>query len=324
MTTGCQQRLDESTTDTGVLFGYVLMTAAILIGVFILFGNILTIIAIVTTQGMNHQANFYILSLAVADSIVGVSMLQMSFRYTEFSKKAFDDNKYLCLSGYVLAIISCWQSLLTLAIMAFDRLLCVERPFLYLRLFTGRLTKAMLAGSWVLALAYGTFPLYFNTFNPDIGCVAFKVLPDNINRFVFGIPIFVFAIITIACYARITCIARKQRKRIAAEVISVQGQGPAKEISQNNSNQQKSTGLFLTMNIIFIACWTPFLISCLLSGYVDFTGKVAASVEALAMANSGMNFIIYALKNEQFARAYRRLLRHCCCQVERPRPFRSS
>ena len=326
MTTGRGQELEDSIGDTSELVDYVLVTVTIFTAVVVLFGNILTITAIVTIPEMNHQANFYILSLAVADSIVGVAMLVMSFRYMRFSKKAFDEHKYLCLSGYILATISSWQSLLTLAVMAFDRLLCVERPFLYVRLFTDRLIKTVLACSWVISVTYGTLPSYFNTFDPAVGCVSFRVFPNNINRFFFATPAFTFIFITSACYVRIACIAQKHRKRIAAEMSLSLGQEPAKAVNQNTTNQQKSTGLFLTMNTIFIACWTPFLINCLLSGLLDFTitEKAAAPAMFLAMSNSGMNFFIYALKNKQFARAYRRLLRHCSCRAEWPWRARSS
>ena len=150
--------------------------------------------------------------------------------------------------------------------------------------------------------------------------MSFRVFPDTVTRFVFGAPVLVFILITSACYVRITRIASRHRKRIVAEVSSVQARlaGESKENQQSviahaAKQQQKSTGLFLTMNTIFTACWLPFLVNCLLAGEVEFSKKAAAPVMFLAMSNSGMNFVIYALKNEQFARAYRRLLRRCCC-----------
>nr|KAG5706235.1 hypothetical protein BaRGS_019562 [Batillaria attramentaria] len=43
--------------------------------------------------------------------------------------------------------------------------------------------------------------------------------------------------------------------------------------------------------------------------------EVAARVAVLvAMSNSSMNFVIYAFRNKQFARAYRNLLNACFCR----------
>ena len=60
MTTGHGQELEDSIRDTSELVDYVLVTVTIFTAVVVLFGNILTITAIVTIPEMNHQANFYI------------------------------------------------------------------------------------------------------------------------------------------------------------------------------------------------------------------------------------------------------------------------
>ena len=290
-------------------------------GVFILVGNALTVTAIVTTPDLNTQANGYILHLAIADGIVGVAALWWAFKYIDLTRFAYDQLKYVCVGGYILTTISTGQSLLTLSLMAFDRLIYVERPYLYIRRFTERLTKGIFACSWVVAVAYGTFlSLFYNDFRPEIGCVVFHFFDSRVEKFAVPIPFLVIVCFTSACYVRIACIARHHRKRIHAEVRAAQIPQPNTALSSSSSTNRpaadrfKSTGLFITINCIFAICWAPFVVYSFGRGLLPVTDRGAGFVTLVAMSNSAMNFVIYAWKNRQFARAYKRLLGRCVCR----------
>ena len=294
--------------------GYPLFVLMLLEGVLILLGNTLTVLAIVTTPDLNTQANSYILHLAIADGIVGVAALWWSFNYVDFSRRFFDHRKYLCICCYVLTMISVIQSLLTLTLMAVDRLLYVQHPYFHVRSFTERLTKRIAACTWVFSLAYGaSIPLLHEDFNPDIGCVVSEILDSHVDIAKL-VPILIMMFATSACYIRIACIARHQRNRINAEGRASHQEG-ARSSSGSTAGRSrvdglKSTGLFLTINCLFVLSWAPNVVYILVGG----SDRVVGFVTFVAMSNSGMNFVIYAWKNRQFARAYKRLLTRCVRQ----------
>ena len=301
--------------------GYFLFVLMLLMGVFVLVGNALTVTAIVTTPDLNTQANGYILHLAIADGIVGVAALWWAFKYVDLTRFAFDEFKYVCVSGYVLATIPTSQSLLTLSLMAFDRLIYVERPYLYMRRFTERLSKTFIACSWVVSIVYGILiSLFHSDFSPENGCVVFNVFDSRVEKFAVPIPFLVIVCFTSACYVRIACIARHHRKRIHAEVRAAQIPQPNTALSSSSSTNRpaadrfKSAGLFVTINSIFALCWAPIVVYSLVRGVLPASERAAGFVTFVALSNSGMNFVIYAWKNRQFARAYKRLLGRCVCK----------
>lgn len=60
----------------------------------------------------------------------------------------------------------------------------------------------------------------------------------------------------------------------------------------------------------FTICWLPYLIVvCMRFWIIESTEVVHKSLFSLAVANSGMNPIIYAWKNTQFRQAFHYLLR---------------
>ena len=305
-----------------------LFVLLLLVGVFILVVNALTVAAIVTTPDLNTQANGYIFHLAVADGIVGVCALWWAFRYVDATRAAFEELQSVCISGYMLTTVSASQSLLTLALMAFDRLVFVERPYLYARRFTETLTRRILAGSWVVSVAYGTLvSLLLNDFSPETGCVVYKILQGHVEKFLIPIPFSVILCFTSACYLRIACVARHHRKKINAEVgRAAHIQQPVNTLSSRSRSTStkpasrdrfKSTGLFVTVNCIFALCWAPFVVYGSVVRVLPESDTAAGFVQFVAIANSGMNFVIYACKNRQFARAYKRLLGRCECVKQR-------
>jgi hypothetical protein len=57
---------------------------------------------------------------------------------------------------------------MTLLLMAVYRLLYVQMPFRYARHATETLYHWLVALSWLLVISYGSFPLYYNDFNPKV------------------------------------------------------------------------------------------------------------------------------------------------------------
>ncbi|KAK7496396.1 hypothetical protein BaRGS_00012318 [Batillaria attramentaria] len=305
---------------------YFLVVLHIALSVFIVFGNTMTILAIRGTHQLQTEANLYVLHLAIADTLVGLGTFLGSFLYMDFSRKILDRSRYFCLGMVVLVCVSVCQSLGTLILLAIDRMVHVAYPFRYRRYFTERAIKRVLGVSWVLALAAGTVPFYANSFSPSIGCSVTKLMHTSFEHVFIPVAVLVASLITKTCYVTIACIACRHRRKRKPDVQQQNTpKGPQLTAGEDNrdlrrhwakasDSKTKSVGLFLTVNSIFSLCWAPFVMVSVAVNFVDVP-EVAARVAVLvAMSNSSMNFVIYAFRNKQFARAYRNLLNACFCR----------
>ena len=320
---------------------YALFAVHLALSVLILFGNALTVLAIWRTPELRTQPNIYVLNLAVADGIVGVNVSLIALTFVDVTGRAFDSSRYLCVALYVLIHVGCSQSLLLLVAMAVDRLVYVVYPYLYVRCFTERRTKIVIAVSWLFAVSSGTLPSLLNVFTPEKGCAPGKVINRTFEGLVQPLEILAVLAITSACYIKIACVAQKQRRAVTAQIqMSREVRLPQRDTDTQEQDspssprsvhettnrdgstagqtggarQVKSLGVFVTVNCLFAVCWMPFVVHNLLLDGVPIPDTVSSVVSFLAMSNSAMNTVILARMNRHFARAYRKLLTQgrCC------------
>ncbi|KAL8619216.1 hypothetical protein ACOMHN_049998 [Nucella lapillus] len=281
---------------------YTVFVLLMLLGLLVLTGNALTIAAILTTPDLNKKTNRYIFHLAIADVIVGVSALWWSFSFLGFFHWAYDRWESLCVFGCVLVTVSVTQSFLTVTLLAVDRLLYVERPFLYERWATDRLTKTLMICCWCYSGIYGTCVCLSHTdFSHPTGCMLFAVFARNVNTIAGPVHFLAVVCVTSVCYVRIACLARGHRRRITAQAGCFdQEQRPYEQNTHSDRvwNQRacsyrfKSAGSFVMVNCLFVLCWMPLMICVLVAGGEDTAVTSALGILSfLAMANSGMNCV---------------------------------
>lgn len=103
----------------------------ILLFILILGGNFLTIIAIRMCRRLRSLvSNLFILSLAVSDFIVG---LTLPYHLAFYLGSDFGHMHSLCLTRFFLIIFACCVSVLTLITISIDRYIAIVRPFHYRR-----------------------------------------------------------------------------------------------------------------------------------------------------------------------------------------------
>lgn len=332
--------------------GYILFILHIALSVFILFGSTLTVLAIRRTPELRTQPHLYLFNLAFADGLVGIGSFHCAFRYIHFARATFENSVYLCLVVCVLTYLSACDSLLTLLVMAVDRLVYIAYPYKYPGLFTQNHTKFLLGLSWLSSLMFGALPVYRHALGP--GCRSFREQGSKYDRFALPVHILAILLVTGTCYGKIACIAREQRKKIALELclaeqrrlgprerrdagtsrsersgqLTAEDAEPATRVTTNLTRHSArrsgfpSLGLFVTVNCLFAVCWMPFVVHFFLQEVVEIPHTVTSYVLFLAMSNSAMNTVVLACKNRYFARAYRTLLGQLfgyCCAGDHPR-----
>ncbi len=132
------------------------------------FGNIVTIIAIIRYKDLHSQANYYVLSLAVAD--LGVSIVITPAALVTLTHNVPDA---MCKILAFLVFLFLHMSVVSLGSIAFNRYVLICRSFgVYTKLFTSRKVFITIVVQWIIQILFCALPLVgFGSygFNPFTG-----------------------------------------------------------------------------------------------------------------------------------------------------------
>ncbi|XP_022216094.1 alpha-1D adrenergic receptor isoform X2 [Drosophila obscura] len=169
-------------------------------------GNTLVILAILTTRRLRTITNCFVMSLAVADLLVGIFVMPPAVAV--HLTGSWQLGWVLCDIWISLDVLLCTASILSLCAISVDRYLAVTRPLTYSRKRRSkRLALIMILIVWLLALAItcppilgwyepGRRDLRECRYNQNEGYVIFSAMGS------FFIPMAVM----IYVYARISCV----------------------------------------------------------------------------------------------------------------------
>ena len=269
---------------------------------FICTVNILTLVTVLKNKALWTVPNMYIISLAIADFLTGLSLAyQMVFHIPEI-KSVFDQHKYLCLFRHVIFFTTLVTSVSNMVLIAFDRWACITYPFYYQRLATKQKAGVLLGIVWIIGIIIGSMPLYMNNWDPDIRCRFFKVLTIQYQVYILAGYLFVCTVIIAACYGHIFCIAKKQR-RIIFQISIINNAITSETRIAKFKRDWELVVMFSVVFGVFFICSAPAFIFVIVSHTAGVPENVNSFTVPLLMTNSGMNFIIYVVKNSQFRAA---------------------
>ncbi|XP_065349297.1 D(2) dopamine receptor A-like [Cloeon dipterum] len=282
--------------------------------VLILGGNCITVTVIIKKPKLATSSNQFVLGLALADMLVGVSM---PYHMTFYISEEMGNSLPLCLLRFVLMIMACSASVLHLICIAVDRYLAIIYPLRHQVIVTKGRARHVIFCNWMIAIAISTMPIYWNEWQEHSKrCAIENILPANFFLFVV-IPAFTFLLVIMLCtYVRIHKVAsshatRLSQQRLSCSQISIHV--GTNEI-QHLQKGKKSMQVVALVLGCFCVCWCPYLTisTLILHGYRSQVLELAYNLAfSFAMANSCMNPIIYAWKNQDFKCAFQELL-SCC------------
>ncbi|XP_051766484.1 trace amine-associated receptor 13c-like [Ctenopharyngodon idella] len=266
-----------------------------LLSAWTVFLNLLVIISISHFKKLHTPTNLIILSLAVADLLVGLIVMPVdAIKLTEtcwfFGDTLCD--LFMIIMGLVLSTSIC-----NLLLIAIDRYVAVCHPLLYPQKITTTKTLISICFCWVFSFVYNTVYLisfrYFESSQRTDTCYGKCYLIIDFSWTVVDVFIsFLFPLtVIITLYLRIFYVAHQQVKVINS---LMKGGKCVKEGSVRRKSESKAA---LTLGIIvtaYLLCFIPYYILSLTSSTITSSAAITFLIWTI-YANSGMNPVVYAL-----------------------------
>lgn len=123
------------------------------------FGNILVILAVLRTRTLRQMTcNYYIVSLAVSDLLLGICVLPFSSVSEVLQYWIFPS--FFCVIWLSTDVLSCTASILNLLCISVDRYLAISRPLQYYKYSSPKFVFIMIAAAWLLSILISVAPVF--------------------------------------------------------------------------------------------------------------------------------------------------------------------
>ncbi|XP_066506311.1 trace amine-associated receptor 6-like [Hoplias malabaricus] len=266
------------------------------ISVCTVFLNLLVIISISHFKQLHTPTNLLILSLAVADFLVGLFVMPVN------TMQLMDSCWYLgtvaCYISPIISLVSMLGSLWSLILIAVDRYIAIADPLLYSTRITVRKTVLSIIFGWSLYLCYVIMYLYFDDyffqFHMSTHCYGECVLVVKYSWAIIDLVVsfLVPCCVILVLYSIIFKVARRQAKAIrTANTVATNKHG-AKMLKASEIKAAKKLG---TVIFVYLACWIPFYLSSVSVDNLTSSSMVWTVFCWLIYINSSVNPLIYAI-----------------------------
>ncbi|XP_031166812.1 adenosine receptor A2b [Sander lucioperca] len=314
---------------------YIVIEVAI--AVLSISGNILVCWAVAINTTLKNATNYFLVSLAVADILVGC--LAIPFAITISIGIHLDFYGCLFLACFVLVLTQ--SSIFSLLAIAIDRYLAVKIPLRYKELMTGKTAREIIAILWILSFVIGLIPFFGwnlkysscwpnsssgadNTTNAGLregmrggedllqSC-HLKCFFESVVDMHYMVYFNFFAcvlpplLIMLGIYLKIFTVARKQLRQIELKCVG-NGDSHHHGLLQKEIRAAKSLSIIVGL---FAICWLPVhILNCLTLFYEKLQKPEVVMYVAIILshANSAVNPIIYAYRIQDFRNTFRKIL----------------
>ncbi|XP_056138778.1 trace amine-associated receptor 13c-like [Lampris incognitus] len=279
---------------------------------FTIVGNFAVIVSIAHFKQLHSPTNILILSLALADLLLGIAVLPFSIIRAVEGCWFYGDDFCLLHSSFDVFLTS--VSIFHLICIAIDRHEAVCNPLHYTSNITLPVAWIMVFTSWALAALYSFGLLYSKTnvagledYLASISCLGrcnllFNTLWGTLDTIIaFFVPCAVMA----GLYSKIFLVAQEHVRKIEDISHGVTSNNRGRGGLLKRSEQKAAKTLAVVVGA-FIFCWTPFFLNSIIDAHTGF-GTPAALFEVfvwLGYFNSTLNPVIYALFYPWFRKCF--------------------
>ncbi|XP_069041848.1 trace amine-associated receptor 13c-like [Lepisosteus oculatus] len=278
---------------------YVVMyISAVAVVMLTVCGNLVVIISISHFKQLHTPTNFIMLSLAVADFLVGTIVMPVSSFF--LIETCWYFGEMFCILYKILFFFLTSVSIGNVACIAIDRYFVVCHPLLYSTKVKVNVTASVILLNWMISLLYNSTFMYLNG-NIDGAeiqnfCTGDCLLFMSKSWVVIDLlcTLILPSSVMITLYFKIFIVARKHARAISTvteQMRSADG-GNNKISTKSERKAAKTLGILV---IAFLLCLIPYYICSLVLKNVDRSSLVLRVLGWLFFFNSVINPIIYAL-----------------------------
>ncbi|XP_078069851.1 trace amine-associated receptor 4-like [Mustelus asterias] len=292
---------------------YVFLMMSILVTV---FGNSIVIISISYFRQLQTPTNYLVLSLAIADFLVG--FLVMPYSMVRSIETCWYFGSTFCKIHSSLDMMMSTTSIFHLCFIAIDRCCAVCDPLLYLTKITPPVITIFVTVSWVIPALFA-FGVVFSEINlvgiedliASSSCVGSCVLLFNKLWGVLAptISFFIPGAIMLSIYIKIFFVASKHARVIGNTNKETSSTEENKSrISRSKENKAAKT-LGIVMGI-FLTCWIPFFITTVIDPIINFSTLpiIFDTFVWFGYFNSAFNPMLYAFFYPWFRKSLKLIL----------------
>ncbi|CAG5132122.1 unnamed protein product [Candidula unifasciata] len=306
---------DDSEIGNVKAIDILLCFVACLLTVFVCTGNILTIFAIIYTPSLRTLANIYVVSLAAADFVVGLTFILLALFLVPTTRVTiFFRFINVCVLMYGSTIGMTAVSAIHMMMISVDRYLYISRPYFYQRAISSKVVIGCVCSAWTFGIFYSILPHFIHKPYPSTPiCDVTQLMPIQYLFYATASLYWTLVVVIVVMYSLILHTALKHRKAIHSAGSNGSQNGGEKlrfwERRVFRKSTVKSIKFFLTVFGVFFICLTPILICMGVDYFINIPPDIYRMCNLLALTNSGMNFIIYGVLNREFRYAFFKMLR---------------
>ena len=285
----------------GIYF-YLISGILLIIAVWIIIANAMILYAPRIHQILKKTSTVFISSLAAADLITGFLLPAAWFMGSCFLEN-MRSNLY-CASIAVLYEFPLLCSLFNLLLISLDRFTAIVYPHDYNELLSPKRARILLFGAWILSAILSLINLVWHQEDEkgQVPCNVMAVKP--LHFYTVLSPIYwMINIVIFGLYFKIFLVIKSRQKN------------KKERTGKDSTIDQAAVKMVIITVGIFAINSTPFIITL----HLVFASVVPATVVyftiLFAFLNNGVNFFIYAFKNQEYRKAFKKMVK-CCTASE--------
>ncbi|XP_074554724.1 5-hydroxytryptamine receptor 4 [Halichoeres trimaculatus] len=277
-------------------------------------GNFLVVLSIAYFKQLQSPTNTFVMSLAVADCLVGLVVMPYSMIRTVEGCWYFGD--LFCGLHSSLDVMLCTASIFHLSCIAFDRYYAVCNPLVYSLKMSRSRVALLIVVCWAVPMLISFCPIMLNLHIAGVDIL----LPEDVCVFLVNriyavmaslVAFYLPMAIMLIAYWKIFKAAKRQAMQISAmesQMAAGVGKDSSKKQRHRNTMRRerkaaKTLGIIMGVFLLF---WMPFFTVNIVDPFIDYSTEVVIwdIFLWLGYINSSLNPFLYGFFNRSFRRAF--------------------
>ncbi|KAM6940669.1 5-hydroxytryptamine receptor 4 [Xenentodon cancila] len=312
--TSLQSELNSCTTLRNQVFRIFLYAFLVVGIVSTVVGNFLVVLSIAYFKQLQSPTNSFVMSLAVADCLVGLVVMPYSMIRTVEGCWRF--GSLFCKIHSSLDVMLCTASIFHLSCIALDRYYAVCNPLVYSLKMSHSRVALLITICWAVPMLISFGPIMLDLHVADVDIL----IPKDVCMFLVSriyavmasmVAFYLPMAIMLVAYWKIFNAAKRQARQISmmeAQMAAGVGKDSSKKRRHRNTMKRerkaaKTLGIIMGVFLIF---WMPFFTVNIVDPFIDYNTEVVVWDVFLWLGyiNSSLNPFLYGFFNRSFRNAF--------------------